>query len=179
MRRTLTTLIALLLVACGGADAGTTQASTATGNATPETTAPANSAATGGAVENKQPAGQATASVDGLEFTLTESPALTCAITDEAITFAFWIGDNEVTLGGGANLYDTGWLGAVTLTVANPDGEAGPITYYPDLAANGSTIAIDGSSMSYSGPMLKQPANDGSQPPPVDAGEGTFSVTCG
>ena len=107
-----------------------------------------------------------------------EPGALACTIADDSITFSFRIGDNEVTLGAGANLYDTGWLGAITLTVGNPAGEAGPISYFPDLAANGGGLAIDGSSLSYSGPMQKQPANDGSNPPPVDVGDGVISVTC-
>ena len=41
-----------------------------------------------------------------------------------------------------------------------------------------SLFTVDGSTMSYSGPMLKQPANDGSQPPPVEVGEGTIRATC-
>jgi len=117
--------------------------------------------------------------VDGQDFTLTEPGALECSIAEDAITFSFRIGDNEVTLGGGANLYDTGWLGSVDLRVANPTSEPGPISYFPDLAVNGDGIAIDGASMSYTGAMQKQPANDGSNPPPVDVGQGTISVTCG
>ena len=117
--------------------------------------------------------------VDGQDFTLTEPGALECSIAEDAITFSFRIGDNEVTLGGGANLYDTGWLGSVDLRVANPTSEPGPISYFPDLAVNGDGIAIDGASMSYTGPMQKQPANDGGNPPPVDVGQGTISATCG
>ena len=136
-------------------------------------------APSGGAVVNPQPPGQAMVTVDGQDFTLTEPGALECTIAQDAITFSFRIGDNEITLGGGANLYDTGWLGSIDLRVANPTGEPGPISYYPDLAANGDGVAIDGASMSYTGPMQKQPANDGSNPPPVDVGQGAISVTCG
>jgi hypothetical protein len=132
----------------------------------------------GGGVVDVQPAGQATASVDGQELTLEVSPALDCIITEESVTFAFWVGDNNVVLGGGANLYEEGWLGNIDLRIADPVGEPGPITYFPDLAVNGSGVAIDGNSMSYSGPMLKQPPNDGNNPDPVEAGTGTFSVTC-
>lgn len=131
----------------------------------------------GGDVVNPQPAGQAFVSVDGLEYTMQEPGALECTISDESITFSFRIGDNEVTLGAGANLYEE-WLGNIQLVVANPAGEAGPIGYSPDLAANGSGLVIDGSSASYSGPMQKQPANDGTNPPAVDVGDGIFSVTC-
>lgn len=134
---------------------------------------------TGGSVANVQPPGQATAMVDGQEFTLTEPGALECSITQDAITISFRIGDNEVTLGGGANRYDDGWLGSLDVRIANPAGEPGPISYFPDLAAHGDGIAIDGDSMSYVGPMQKQPANDGTNPPPVDVGDGTISATCG
>jgi hypothetical protein len=132
----------------------------------------------GGAVVNPQPAGQALASVDGIELTLTEPGALACTLADDSITFSFRIGDNEVTLGAGANLYDDGWLGSVDLRVANPTGEDGPITYSVGLPANSSGMAVDGESFSYSGPMLKQPANDGTNPPPIDVGNGTISITC-
>ena len=95
------------------------------------------------------------------------------------ITFSFRIGDNEVTLGAGANRYETGWLGNIDMTVANPDGEEGPISYFPDLAEHGDAgLAFDGNSMSYSGPMQKSPRNDGSNPPPIDVGDGVISVTC-
>ena len=39
-------------------------------------------------------------------------------------------------------------------------------------------MAVDGDSFSYSGPMMKRPPNDGSNPPPVDVGDGLVSVTC-
>ena len=116
--------------------------------------------------------------VDGLEYTLTEPGAVACNIGGDSVSFSFRIGDNEVTLGGGASLSDGAWFGAIELVVANPEGENGPISYYPDLSTNAEGIALTGSSMSYSGPMLKQPAQDGSNPPPVDVGEGTISVTC-
>ncbi|HSM44818.1 MAG TPA: hypothetical protein VK969_07365 [Acidimicrobiia bacterium] len=132
----------------------------------------------GGQVVDTQPAGQAIASVDGQEFTLEVSPALDCAISDESITFAFWVGDNSVVLGGGANLYEDGWLGGIDLRISEPEGEPGPVAYFPDLSVDGGGIAIDGDSMSYSGPMMRQPPNDGSNPPPERAGDGTISVTC-
>ena len=131
---------------------------------------------------NPAPAGQATVSVDGQQFTFELSGGLDCSISEEALTFAYRIGDNEVTLGGGANREDDGWLGSIRLTVANPDSEPGPISYYPDVGdgifIDGSLIAVDGDSMSYSGPMEKQPANDGTNPPPIDVGNGTISATC-
>jgi hypothetical protein len=171
VRQALTLLPALVLVlaACGGGDSASDEASGDNGSG---------SAASSGDVVDRQAPGQATASVDGQNFTFTEPGALDCTITEDAITFSFRIGDNEVTLGGGANLYDTAWLGNINLRVANPEGEDGPVGYFPDLAMNGDAVAIDGDSMSYSGPMQKQPPNDGSNPPPVDVGDGKISVTC-
>lgn len=55
-------------------------------------------------------------------------------------------------------------------------GEPGPISYFPDPAADGDALVIDGNSASYSGPMQKQPANDGSNPASVDVGNGVISV---
>ena len=171
MKRTSALVITLMLVltACGG---GSEEGGGSEGNGT-------SGGGGGGQVVNQQPPGQAMASVDGRELTLTEPGAVDCSITSEAITFGFRIGDNEVTLGAGANLYDDGWLGGIDLIVWNPEGEDGPISYYPDLAEHGDRIAVDGESVSYSGPMLKQPPNDGSNPPPVEVGEGTISATCG
>ena len=130
-------------------------------------------------VVDRQDAGEGYASVEGQEYELTESPALGCEVSPDAITFSFWVGDNSVVLGGGANRYDDGWLGNIELTVFEPVGQEGPIHYFAELDDLTRGIAIDGDSVSYSGRMMKQPPNDGSNPPPVDVGNGTFSVTCG
>lgn len=127
--------------------------------------------------------GTATASVDGLDLTFDVPNALSpCSIGDDSITFAFGVDGEELTLAAGANRVDGGWMGSIALDVANPDGETGPIAYYPAPGENGvldeSLFTVDGSTMSYSGPMLKQPANDGSQPPPVEVGDGTIRATC-
>ncbi len=184
MRKIAIALAVLGLVACGGGDDDSvtpepapvddaTAADDANGDANGD-----DGGAGSGAIVSPQPAGQASVTVDGLDYTMQEPGALDCAISDDAITFSFRIGDNEVTLGAGANLYDNGWLGNIEVRVANPTSEPGPITYFPDLTANGDGLVIDGSSASYTGPMQKQPANDGSNPPPVDVGDGTISVTC-
>lgn len=171
-----------LLGACGG---GNTDESTSAEAASDASAASEDGSSGGsaGAVVDPAPPGQATASVDGLDLSFELPGALTCSIGDDTITFSYRIGDNEITLGAGANRYDDGWLGSIDLRVANPDDEAGPIGYYPAPGEAGildeSLFAIDGASMSYSGPMLKQPANDGSNPPPVDVGNGTISATCG
>mgnify|MGYP001817248076 FL=1 len=183
MKKVLIGLAVLSLAACGsdggGDDAAEPeQESTGTATAGDGEGVDSDDSPDGGAIVSPQPAGRAFVDVDGVQYTMQEPGALDCTITDEAITFSFRMGDNEVTLGAGANLYDTGWLGSITLNVANPEGEPGPISYFPDLAADGDALVIDGNSASYSGPMQKQPANDGSNPAPVDVGDGVISVTC-
>lgn len=187
MKKVLTGLAVLALAACGsdddgggggGAPAEPEQESTGSATTGDGEEADSDDSPEGGAIVSPQPAGRAFVDVDGVQYTLEEPGGLDCTITDEAITFSFRIGDNEVTLGAGANRYDTGWLGSITLNVANPESEPGPISYYPDLAADGDGLVIDGNSASYSGPMQKQPANDGSNPAPVDVGDGVISVTC-
>ena len=182
MRRRSAVLIglALILVACGS-DAGSSDTdAVGEGDVTNDSdvVATGDAASSNGDVVNRQLPGQAMASVDGLEFRLTEPGGLECNITPTAITLSFRIGDNEVVLGAGASLLDQGWFGDVLLTVANPQGERGPITYSTKLAEDSGGLAIDGDSMSYAGPMWKQPANDGSFPPQVEVGEGTISATC-
>lgn len=157
-------ILVLILVACGGDDSGS-----AGGD---------DSDTAGGSVVDQQPAGQALVSVDGRDYSLEVSPAVDCSIADDAIRFSFWVGDNSVVLGGGANLYEDGWLGAIDIRISEPEGESGPIAYFPDLAENGDGISISGNSMSYSGPMEKQPPNDGSIPDPIDVGNGVITVTC-
>jgi hypothetical protein len=67
----------------------------------------------------------------------------------------------------------------MTMIVANPEGENGPVTYSPATGAmTDAAFASEGNSRSYSGPMQKTPPNDGSNPPPVDVGEGTITATC-
>lgn len=184
MRSTRALGLALLLVAvtaCGGDDdaSGSTPESTSESeSAGGEGSAESGGDGSNGAVVDPQPPGQALASVDGQEFTLTEPGALACTLADDSITFSFRIGDNEITLGAGANRTDGEWFGGIDLRVANPTSEDGPVTYFPELPANSAGMVVDGDSFSYSGPMMKQPPNDGSNPPPIDAGNGTISITC-
>jgi hypothetical protein len=169
----------LLLTGCGGGgeDSGTeptTATLAATGSG--ETGDPTEDADTGGA--DVAAAGTARVVVEGYDITLDEQGALSCSITEESVTFSFRQGDNEITLGGGANRMDSGWLGSIDFRVADPEDEPGPVTYFPDLQANGSGLTVAGQSATYSGPLLKQPPNDGSNPEPVDAGDGTITATC-
>ena len=171
-------LLAAALAGCGS-DSDDANSASAGDQPSAADDASGGSSSGAGAVVDPQPAGQATASVDGQEYVLDMPGALDCTIQDDTFTYSFRIGDNEVTLGAGANEYDGKWIGNIDLVVANPTGELGPIHYIPDLTENGASgLAFDGDSMSYSGPMQKQPANDGSQPQPVDVGDGTISVTC-
>jgi hypothetical protein len=167
------------LAGCGSSGDDENGASDGEQSAAPSDAASDGGSSGGDGVVDPQPPGQAMVSVDGQEYVLDMPGALDCTIEDDTFTFSFRIGDNEVTLGGGANEYDGKWVGSIDLVVADPTGEPGPIRYTPDLVENGASgLAFDGDSMSYSGPMQKQPANDGSQPQPVDVGDGTISVTC-
>jgi len=137
--------------------------------------------ASGGEVVDPVPAGTATVSIDGRNISFEEVLAGGCSISDDAITYGFAAADGVTTLAAGLNNSDGEWLGSIAVNVPNPDGE-GVIGYYP-TPAEGATleegsVAVDGLSMSYSGPMLMQPPNDGSNPPPVDAGTGTISASC-
>lgn len=179
MRKTaIVTTLLLILAACGGGDDGgaTGDASGASGDTSAGNGQDASTG--GGDVVDPQPPGQARAVVDGRDLTFTEPGGVDCNITAEAITFSFRIGDNEITLGGGANLYDEGWLGAIDLTVFNPEGEAAPISYWPDLGKHGEGIAIDGDSVSYSGPWKRNDPDDRTNIDGISAGDGTVSVTC-
>jgi hypothetical protein len=180
MKRTmtvLTILLALVLAACGGGDSGGDDPNT--GTADTVAGADADSGSSPGDVVDVQEPGQASVTVDGKEYELDVSPAVDCAIAPDSVTFAFWVGDNSVVLGGGANLYEDGWLGSIDLRISEPEGQDGPISYFPDQDSLDDGIAISGDSMSYSGPMMMQPPNDGSNPEPVGVGDGTISVTCG
>ena len=166
----------VVLGACGG---GAEPADT-TGGAGGATAAPAGDGGGGGStgdVVNRQPPGQATASVDGQEFTLTAPGGLACSVTDEEWGFSFIIGDNEVTVGGGATASDGGWFGSLSLRVVADDGTT---EYVARLIDNPAAIAVDGASVSYSGPMDKYPpAPPGELPQPIDVGDGVISATCG
>ena len=165
--------LGLVLAACGGGDG------TNAGGSDDQTTVAGSNDGGGasGDVVDLQPAGRAYVSVDGQEFNF-DTPGLTdCNVESETFTFSYIIGDNEVGLAGGANLYDDGWLGDITVRVVGDDGL--PIQFFPEPGGLDDGIAIDGDSISYSGPMLKRPPNDGSNPPDEAVGNGVISVTCG
>lgn len=181
-------VLVLVVAACGGGDSGDDNGTdTGTDGTTAGTESGDDDGSNGGdsdsssgEVVDPQPPGQATVSVDGQEFvfdTLGPSP---CNIEADSISFAFAIEETSATLGGGANLTDDGWQGDILMRIFDEEGL--PVQYYlqseEGLMILGD-IAVDGNSMSFSGPMEMQPPNDGSNPPPVEVGDGTISATCG
>jgi hypothetical protein len=166
------TILLLILAACGGGDSGDASIGTSADDGQ-------NASSSASDVVEQQPPGQAKAVVDGQTFTFTEPGGVDCNITGEAITVSFRIGDNEVTLGGGANLYDDGWFGGIDLIVWNPEGEDAPITYTADFAENGDGVNIDADSISYSGPMTRNDPDDPGNVDGIAVGDGTISATCG
>ncbi len=170
MRRMGSVTLALMLAlgACGGGDGGASGDDSGDGGG-----------GGGGSVVDKQPSGQAHVTVDGREYTLTDPGALECSIGEDELTFSFIIGDNEVVLGGGVTMSNDGWFGSIDLRIANPDGEPGPISYFPDFRDLPDGVAVEGDSVSYSGPLMKQtPMESGNLPDPVDVGNGVISATC-
>lgn len=162
--------VALALCSCGGGSSDTSGANQ------PATNSDTGSDGGGGAVVDKQAPGHAIASVDGLEYSFELPGGLACKVTDEEFSFSYRIGENEVALGGGATASDGEWFGSMTLQIF---ADEGGIEYSAMLIENPSAIAIDGNSVSYSGPMEKySPSNDGSPPVAEDVGDGTFSATC-
>lgn len=131
----------------------------------------------GGAVVDRQEPGTAVASVDGRQFAFEEPGGLACVVSDDEVSFSFRIGDNEAVLGGGASISGGQWFGSITLRVlANNE----VTEYAAKLIDNPSALAVDGNSVSYSGPMERfDPTEPGTLPEPVDVGTGTFSATCG
>jgi hypothetical protein len=177
---TAATSLALLLVlaACEGGSATGPPTGDGAGSITTSGDSASIPSAGNGSLLDPQPPGQAKVVLDGQEYTFTEPGASACSIGAESITFSFRIGDNEITVGGGANLYDDGWLGSIDLIVWNPDGEDTPIDYSPALADNGDGLVIDGKSMSYSGPWTRNDPSDPSNIDGVSAGDGSLSFTC-
>jgi hypothetical protein len=168
MRRLLLPVASMLLVgACGGADP---QESADGGGGDAMT--PAATAASGGgggssgSVVNPQPPGQGAASVDGVEQTFTTPGGVACRTSAEEWSFSYIIGDNEVTMGGGASIQGGQWFGSLSMRVVTDDGTT---EYAAKINDNPDAVAVDGNSVSYSGPMVKYlPAAPGELPKPID-----------
>jgi hypothetical protein len=115
--------------------------------------------------------------VDGREFTFTTPGGIDCSVTNEEWTFSFIIGDNETVVGGGATNDDGAWWGSLSLRVTADDGTT---EYVAKLVENPAAVAVDGTSVSYSGPFDRySPAPPGEVPQPVDVGNGVVTATCG
>lgn len=184
----MTVLLALVLAACGGDNSGDDATDTGTddtvasgeSNADDGGESSGDSDSSSGDVVDPQPPGQATVSVDGQEFMFDTLGPSDCNIGNDSLSFAFVIEETSATLAAGANLTDDGWQGDIRLGILDEEGR--PVAYYLQSAEGlmiQGTIVVDGNSMSFSGPMEMQPPNDGSNPPPVDVGDGTISATCG
>lgn len=176
----LLTLLLLALVSCGGEDSGSSNTEGASNDDSPVASTVGGEASgqeSDSSVEAAPP-GQALVAVDNQEFTFELPGGVACSIGSDEFSFSFRIGDNEVTLGGGGFHSDAGWGGDISMDIPEPEGEVGVTTYFIDLTEQGDHLVIDGSSLSYSGPWMMRPPNDGTNPPPVDIGEGTLSVTC-
>lgn len=174
MKNRLAFLVALAIAfsACGGGDSG----SGAQG-AGEDPPAESDGGASAGNVVDPQPPGQAMASVDGREYTLTMTGGLPCAASADEFNFSYIIGDNDVVLGGGVSIVGGEWFGSVTLQIFENEGIT---SYSAKILDNPGGVAVDGQSFSYSGPMeMTVPSTDGSYSEPVDVGNGTFSATCG
>lgn len=161
----------LFLGSCGGSPSAPQSNGSAAG---PEG---GSSGGQGADVVSPQLPGQGYASVDGLEYSFHTPGGLACEVTDDEFGFSFVIGDNEVNLGGGATMSGGEWFGSLTLRIFADNAAT---EYSAKLIDNPSAIAVDGQSVSYSGPMERFALNDdGSPAEPEDVGNGTFSATCG
>jgi hypothetical protein len=191
-RMTLTLVLLLSLTACGddsggdtagrSSDDGTVASDSDSGTAATDSAdsgdagSDSGSGGSGGVVD-PQPPGNAIAVVDGQEFAFDLPGGLACQVSEEEFSFSFRIGDNEVVVGGGATRSNGEWFGSVSLQVFADNNVT---DYSANVIDNPSAIAIDGNSVSYSGPMEKRaPTEDGSVPEPEDVGNGTISFTCG
>lgn len=138
-------------------------------------------APSGGSIDDPAPPGTATASVDGQDLTFDTVLASGCSIAGDAITFGFSNADGTVTIAAGLNPNGDDWDGNIRVELPNPEGE-GTLAYNTEPAEGitlpPGSVVVDGSSMTYEGPMLFQPPNDGSNPPPESVGDGTIRATC-
>ena len=174
-----------IISACGGESGGrSTDETTGGGESTASGDSDSTGAVSGANVIDPPPPGQATVSVDGQEFNFENLGSVKCTIEVGEFGFSFFIGDNEVTLGGGGFYSEeVGWGGSISMFVAGPpeEGQEGNSTYVVALPeVDESTLAFEKKSMSYSGPMERQfydPASE-SGSGVEEVGEGTISVTC-
>lgn len=165
----------LMVAACGDDDGA---GGTTTGDTRPAPTTGATGTGNGGGgsgdVVNRQAPGTAAVSVDGQAITFETVGPVGCSVTGDEIMVGFLFGDNEASFIAGATASGSEWRGRIDVNLQGSDGIT---TYFADFAAgDGGTIAVDGSSFSYSGEwQVFQPGVAEAQP----AGQGTLSATCG
>jgi hypothetical protein len=175
-RLLLPVLTILVLAACGGASETDGSDNGSGGGGGAAATAAGGASGSGGEVVDRQPPGTGYASVDGQEYTFTTPGGVACRVSDDEFSFSFIQGDNEVTIGGGGSIQANGWFGSVSMRIVMDDGST---EYSAQINDNPDAVAVDGSSVSYSGPMVKYlPAPPGELPEPIDIGDGVFSATC-
>jgi hypothetical protein len=110
-----------------------------------------------------------------LEYRFDTAGGLDCETSAEEFSFSYTIGDNEVVMGGGASISGGQWFGSLTLQLF---GEDGVTEYVAQVVDHPEAIAVDGDSVSYSGPMEKL-VPGGAPGESIDVGDGIFSSTCG
>lgn len=125
-------------------------------------------------VVDRQPSGQAHVVVDGLDYTFDTFGPSDCNVESFQFGFSFIIGENEVSLTGGGTSNIQEWATNLAMRVFNATDDGAPVTYANPVGSGSDGLAIDGNSVSYSGPIEKKVPNAD----PVDVGEGTISVTC-
>ena len=165
------------VAACGGDSDGDDTDPTSSdrgGTGTSAVTESTGEPSASGEVVNRQEPGRAAASVDGEDFEFDTVGPVGCAIGDSEVTVGFIFGDNEVSFVAGATASGSGWRGRIDLNV---QGTEGITTYSADFSGgDGGVVAVDGSSMSYSGDWeVLRPGESEAEP----AGQGTISATCG
>ncbi len=174
-RLILIAILAMTVTACGGDGGEPSSQAGASDNgddATTEESLSGDGDAAG--VIDAPPPGQATASVDGESYTFDVQGPVGCSITDSEFNFGFIIGDNDVSVGGGGTASESEWRGRIDLAVQEAEGIT---NYFADFASgDGGTVAVEGNSMSYSGPwQALRPGSSEAE----SVGDGTISVTCG
>ncbi len=171
----LITVMIIVLAACGDGDNGSSAAdggSSGTEADQSQVDSVADSVE-GGQVVDMQPPGQATASVDGQEYTLDTVGPVGCDITDSEFNVGFIMGDNDVSVIAGGTASGSEWRGRIDLNVQTTDGIA---NYFADFSGgDAGAVAVSDASMSYSGEW-KVYGSDGTE---ESVGDGTLSLTCG
>lgn len=165
----------MVLAACGGDDSGPTTTAAANDNDASQTSSESSndnsSDSGGGQVVDVQPPGQASASVEGEQYTFDTVGPVGCDITDSEFNVGFLKGDNEVSFIAGGSGSGSDWRGRIDVNVQTTDGI---VNYFAELSSG--AVAVDGQSMSYSGEwQVLRPGESEAQ----SVGDGTLSVTCG